>query len=57
MKKSFYCNDCRLENMVNIIDKRCIACNSKIPIYNYPNEKQALYCCSCKLDDMIDVKN
>ena len=46
-----------LDDMVDVINKKCIKCNLIQPIFNHPNETQILYCRSCKLDDMIDVKN
>lgn len=42
--------------MVNIRDKKCIACN-KIPTYNVIGSKTGLYCMEHKLEGMIDVRH
>jgi uncharacterized protein YajQ (UPF0234 family) len=55
--KALYCKNHKLTNMIDIISKKCIICNDKIPNFNYKNEKIALYCANCKLTDMIDIKN
>ena len=55
-KKALYCSKHKLNDMINVKDKRCLNCD-KQPIYNYKNEKNGLYCNQHKLPDMIDVKN
>ena len=57
IRKHIYCKIHKLENMVDIIHKKCIICNTKQPSYNYKNEKMRLYCGDCKLDNMIDITN
>ena len=49
-KRALYCKSCKLEDMIDILHKKCITCNIKHPIYNYPNETQKSYCKSCKLE-------
>lgn len=55
--KVLYCFKHKLNNMINIVTKKCINCKLKIPTYNYKNEKIALYCKNCKLDNMVDIKH
>ena len=55
-KKPLYCGDCKLEGMVDIINKKC-KCNKKKPYFNYLNEKTPLYCGDCKKDNMIDINH
>jgi hypothetical protein len=54
-KIPFYCNDCKLPNMINIISRRCIC--GKIPNFALPNSKTAICCIDCKIDEMVDIKN
>ena len=57
-EKSKYCGIHKLENMINVISKRCIEDNcNKYPIYNYQDEKVAKYCGIHKLVDMVNVKH
>jgi hypothetical protein len=57
-KKALYCLTHKLNNMLNIKDKKCIYEGCKtIPIYNYENKKKALYCLTHKLDNMINIKS
>ena len=57
-KKALYCSTHKLDDMVDIKNKKCIydGCD-KQPVYNYINEKKALYCCTHKLEYMIDIIN
>ena len=58
MKKTpFYCASCKLDDMVDARNKKCIICNLKQPAFNYPNEAQTLYCKDCKKCDMANSKN
>ena len=57
IRKHSYCKIHKLNNMVNIKDKKCISCLIKQPNFNYINKKIALYCGDCKLESMIDIKN
>ena len=57
-KKRLYCFKHKLENMIDIHNKRCIFKDCKIrPTFNYENEKLALYCFEHKLENMIDIKS
>jgi uncharacterized protein YajQ (UPF0234 family) len=56
-KLRLYCKNHKLNDMVDIKNKRCIKCNIKQALYNYKHEKITLYCNNCKLPDMVDVKN
>ena len=42
--------------MINVKSPKCLKCNSKEPIFNYPNEKPK-YCGDCKDVGMINVKS
>ena len=57
-KQALYCGDCKLENMIDIKNKKCIFdnCNKK-PNFNYINEKTAIYCTTHKLKDMVDINH
>ena len=39
-QKPSYCKACKLKDMVNIMNKKCVICNLKEAFFNYPNEKQ-----------------
>ena len=53
-----YCGIHKLENMVNVVSKRCFQDNcDKQPIYNYQYEKVAKYCSEHKLENMENVKS
>jgi len=54
--KNLFCVNCKLNDMVNVNNKRCLKCD-KQPIYGNPDDKIALYCGKHKLNDMIDIKN
>ena len=54
-KKTIYCNGSKKCGMLNIINKKSITCNSKLPCFKYTNEKQALYCNDCKKCGMIHI--
>lgn len=55
---AIYCNAHKLEEMINVKDKRCLNENCmKIPIFNYPNETKAIYCNAHKLKGMFDIKH
>jgi EsV-1-7 cysteine-rich motif len=56
-KKALYCKDCKLDGMIDVINKKCTICNIKRPSFNYSDEKKGLYCDDCKLDGMIDVEH
>jgi hypothetical protein len=51
--QAIYCSTHKLENMVDVANKKCIKCN-KIPRYNIEGQ-QPLYCFEHKLNDMINV--
>jgi hypothetical protein len=53
-KRAIYCKTHKLENMIDVMHKKCIHCN-KIPYYNYPSEKRGLYCKTHKLENMVNV--
>ena len=57
MKKTLYCKQCKVDGMVDLINKKCITCDLKHASFNYSNEKQALYCNDCKTCGMVDVEN
>ena len=57
IRKFIYCSKHKLQNMINIKDKKCIGCKIKCPIFNYEDKKIRLYCGDCKLTDMIDIKS
>ena len=42
--------------MIDIINKKCVKCNLKLPCFNYEDEEKALYCNGCKKCDMIDIR-
>jgi hypothetical protein len=51
-----YCNDCKLDGMIDIKNKKC-TCGKKQPYFGYKTDIIAKYCNDCKLDGMIDIKN
>ena len=51
-----YCAKCKLENMIDIINKRCF-CDKRIPCFGFLSDKKATRCNECKLENMIDIKN
>jgi hypothetical protein len=53
-KKGIYCNEHKLENMVDVQSKKCLKCN-KHANYNFKGE-YAIYCNEHKLENMINVK-
>ena len=42
MEKTLSSGSCKLENMVDVINKKCITCNKVRASLNYKDEKQAL---------------
>ena len=52
-KRPSFCNLCKLDEMVNVKDKKC-KCGKGLKIYNFDGLK-AEFCSECKLDDMINV--
>ena len=54
--KPLYCNQHKLVDMVDVINKKCISpdCNKRSS-YNHTNENKPLYCKDHKHDDMVDV--
>ena len=50
-----YCGKCKLPNMVCVVNKKCITCNDKQPVFNLPTESKGLYCSDCSLPNMINV--
>jgi hypothetical protein len=54
--KAIYCNEHKLNGMVNVKDKRCMNdnCNWR-PIYNIEGESRGIYCKEHKLNGMVDV--
>ena len=54
--KAKFCNDCRQEGMVNVIDKKC-ECGKKQPNFGYLEDGKAVCCLECKQDDMVDIRN
>ncbi len=55
IRKNIYCLNHKLNNMINIKNKKCITCLIKQSTFNYKDEKKALYCGDCKLTDMINI--
>ncbi len=55
-KIGLYCNVHKLDNMINVKNKKCLYNNCKTrPCFNYENKKIGLYCNVHKLDNMIDI--
>ena len=55
IRKYIYCSMHKLENMTDIIHKKCITCNITQPKFNYKNKKKALYCKDCKLENKLEI--
>ena len=55
--KPKFCSNCKLPDMIDVVNPKCINCNNKQPKFNIPTESKGLYCNDCKLPNMIDVKN
>lgn len=47
IRKFIYCKTHKLNNMIDIISKKCINCNDKQPAFNYKDEETVLYCGDC----------
>jgi EsV-1-7 cysteine-rich motif len=57
-KKALYCNDHKLDGMINVKDKTCEQKECKTrPNFNYEGEKKGRFCTEHKLYGMIDVKS
>jgi len=59
-KKALYCITHRLENMVNVIGKRCedpLCIKKTIASFNYPGERPGRFCAKHRLDDMVDIRH
>jgi hypothetical protein len=54
--KGIYCNDHKLDGMVDVKHKRCLLCKKR-PNFNFENETKGIYCKDHKKDGMIDIKN
>ena len=56
--KGLFCSEHKKENMIDIINKRCIKGEcKKRPNFNLPTETKGLYCFTHKLVNMVNVKN
>ncbi len=57
-KKATYCKSHALDDMIDIVNKRCLEpdCTTR-PSYGLPDDKRATYCKSHALEDMIDIVN
>ena len=49
-----YCNGCKADGMIDVINPKCIICKRKRSIYNFEG-KPPKYCADCKENDMINV--
>ena len=57
-KKGIYCQSHKRNEMVNVLDKKCMHPDcDKRPNYNLHNEKTPLYCVTHKQDGMIDISH
>jgi len=56
--KARFCNEHKLEGMVDVKHKRCehLGCETR-PNYNLPGETKARFCSEHKLEGMEDIKN
>jgi hypothetical protein len=54
--KALYCSAHKKEEMVDVINKKCIECN-KQPAYNNEGDKKALYCSQHKKEGMVNVRS
>ena len=54
--KPKYCKNCKLENMVTVMNKKCL-CGKTRACFNYKYEKSPICCVSCKKDSMINLVN
>jgi len=58
LKWGRFCKNHKLDNMVDVKNKKCIYEGCKIlPNFNYEGETKAIYCKSHSLENMVDVKN
>ena len=56
--KALYCSEHKSDEMVDVINKKCIHPNcKKQPNYNAEGQTNALYCSEHKLVDMVNVKD
>jgi hypothetical protein len=52
--KGKYCNSCKLDGMVNVLQKKCVVCRqNKCRVFNFI-DKPARFCKDCKLPGMIN---
>jgi hypothetical protein len=54
--KAEFCNSCKSENMINVVDERCFCKKLTSPNFNYEGLRPK-YCFECKLPDMVDMRN
>ena len=56
MDKGLYCNEHKLVNMVNVIEKVCVIEGCKeLPVCNIMGSTKPLYCLDHRKDDMINI--
>lgn len=54
--KGRFCVSHKHENMTNVIDKLCEACNKSRAIFNYTGTSGGRFCVIHKLDEMVNIK-
>jgi hypothetical protein len=42
IRKCIYCSKHKLENMIDIKNKKCIKCYNKQPVFNYGDQKKCI---------------
>jgi hypothetical protein len=53
--KQEYCKLCKLDKMINVIDKKC-KCGKSQPSFNFKGLKP-IFCKLCKTEEMVDLKH
>lgn len=53
-KRGKYCNDCKLDGMVDVKGKKCIICKKRIALYGFQNDIR-LYCSDCRVEGTKDL--
>ena len=55
-KKNLFCKKCKLKDMIDIKNSKCLSENcNKYPIYNFKEKSKPIYCKDHKKENMIDV--
>jgi hypothetical protein len=54
--KAKFCDSCKTDGMVNVVDKKC-KCGKSQPNFGFEEEGKAICCGECKEPNMVDIRN